>query len=110
MPAALVISASQNKVEAGTEFRSFEQIVSTGVGLGYAISDSDRRKIRIGCKVVILDNARGKRAEAKLTKLELDEKTRTGMQRYNLNLEGAERVDYKYERIERWGTSVVDLL
>jgi hypothetical protein len=106
---ALVISASQNKVEAGTEFRSFEQIVSTGRGLSYAISDPDRRKIRIGCKLVILDNARGKRAEAKLTELKLDEKTRTGMQRYNVYFEGVEQVDYQYDRIERWGTSVIDL-
>jgi hypothetical protein len=108
MPAALVISAAQNKAEAGAEFRSFEQIFATRVGLGYAISDPDRRKISIGCTVVVLDNARCLRAEAKLSRLELNEKTRSGMQRYHVHFEEPKTVEYKYERINRWGTSVTN--
>ena len=110
MPAALVISASQDKVEAGTESRSFEQIVSTGVGMSYAISDPDRRQIRIGGKVVILDTVGGKRAEARANKTSASpRKTLTGMQRYNVHFENAERVAYKYEKLKRWGTTVIDL-
>jgi hypothetical protein len=105
--AALVISAPQRTVDA--EAPSFEQMLATKVGLGYAISDPDRRKIRIGCKVVILDKGRWKRAEATLVGLDLAEKTRTGMQRYNVRFENPQLKDYSDERLQRWGTSVIDL-
>jgi hypothetical protein len=105
--AALVISAPQHTVDV--EAPSFEQMLATKIARGYAISVPDRRKIRIGCKVVILDKDREKRAEATLVGLDLAEKTGTGMQRYDVRFENPQLKDYGDERLQRSGTSVIDL-
>jgi hypothetical protein len=105
---ALVISVPDTLARAGADYRSFEQTVSSGAAVGFAISDPDRRQIRIGSKLVLLDKPGERRAEANITKFELNQKTKTGMQTYNVHFEKAERVDYKPEHINRWGTSVID--
>jgi hypothetical protein len=106
MAVALVISAPRNKVNI--EAPPFEQILTTGVGPGYAISDPDRRSISIGCTVVILDKQYRKRAEATIVRFELAGKTESGMQRYNVHFKDAQETDFRDERLERWGTSVID--
>jgi hypothetical protein len=109
MAVALVVSAPQNKVDTATETPSFDQILATEVGPGYAISDADRRKISIDSKVIILDKYRRKRAEAVIVVCKLVGKTNTGMPRYDVHFKNAQLTDYHDERLERWGTSVIDL-
>jgi len=107
--AALVLSAARDKVSTANAAPSFEQIVATGIGPTYAISDSDRRKISIGCRVVIIDKQKRKRAEATVDRFVLAGKTETGMQRYDVHFKDVQEATYSDERLERWGTSVVDL-
>ncbi len=110
---ALVISASRDRVRAGTTYHSFGDILSNGSGEEYPISDTDRSKIDIGSPLVIIDKPGCERANAEITKLEVTGKTGTGMKVYKVTFKNATKVGYKTEddgiKINEWGTSVIDL-
>lgn len=65
----------------------------------------------IGCKLIILDKrARPpQRIEAEITGLDPDGTTGTGMRTYKVSFKDAKPVEYKDEKINEWGTSVIDI-
>src|SRR5258708_6639858 len=104
----LVIHAPQWK-ENEKDAKSFRQILSSGVGGGYAIADNLRKKLYPGCRVVLLCAARRQRAEGTLQKLVESGSTRSGMKRYDVHIEDFRTLDpYKHERLNRQGVAVIE--
>lgn len=104
---ALVIHAPKWKVQQESA-RSFEGVMASGVGDGYAIPKSSAQKLYVGCDVVLLSNDERKRAEGKLRELVPTSKTGSGMQRYNVHIVNLNRVPFMDERLTRTGIAVID--
>ncbi len=91
---------------------SFEAILCTGIGPGYAISKKDVNRLPPGSAVVLLRTDKNKaRAEGVL--IERVEttipptKTPQGIQRYDVHVEKWTVVPYKPEKINRFGVAVI---
>ena len=105
----LVIHAPDHAVK-GRGATSFEHILSTGVGPGYAISNNDIGKLTIpGSPVVLLRKDRRKaRAEGRLIKIvPTGRYTRNGRQRYDVHIAGLKLVAYNPEKLNRFGYAVI---
>jgi hypothetical protein len=109
MAYALVVNAPHNKANSENESRSFEQILATGVAPGYGILDADRKKISIGCTLIILDKYKWKRAEATIVRFEPAGYDGRGIQRYNVHFKDARETGYSDESLNRSGTAIIDL-
>lgn len=90
----LYLNAPQQKADTEGKI-SFAATLKTSVGNGYAIPKSDAAKCLVGCKVVLLCQDLGRRAEGRLGRLEeTGEKTRSGMLRYDVYIEDLTEVTY----------------
>ncbi len=90
--------------------RSFEAVLQTGKGVGYAISNADVKRLSTGCKVVLLvqDGKSKRRAEGQLVSLvPTGETTAQGIKRYDVLIAGLKPVPYSYERLNRFGIAVI---
>jgi len=109
----LVIHAPGAKAKKGAP--TFEDILATGVGPGYAIYESYISQLTIpGSKVVVLSNNKigplhkRERAEGLLVKLVQTTKTRGGIWRYDVYFEKWKMVGYAPEDLNRCGVAVID--
>ena len=116
----LVISAPWNKKdEAGYNVGkpgkrySFEYILKTGIGEGYAIGKKYISRLIPGSKVILLRNDKDKkRAEGILVKPPVPTGIYLpqGIQRYNVHFKDAKVVSYRYmpkEKLNRQGVTVI---
>lgn len=105
----LVIHAPDHAVKSHGA-QSFDQMVGTGVGPGYAISPADIAKLTIpGSRVVLLrkDKQKG-RAEGSLVRIvPTGAYTSNGRQRHDVHVEGFRRVTYESERLNRCGYAII---
>ena len=75
--------------------KSFADTLKTAIGEGYAIPKADAERSHVGCGVVLLCQDARRRAEGTLLVLkETDERTRTGMLRYDVYIEALVEVPY----------------
>jgi hypothetical protein len=102
----LVIHAPKDKVPEGA--KSFEKTFKEGLGEGYAIARRLVDQVHRGCTVVLLDKVQKKRAEGRLIKLDPGEKTPQGIQRYDVYFKGQQIVDYKAEKLNRFGVALIE--
>jgi len=102
----LVIHAPNYRVAK----KSFEAVLKSGIGAGYAIYKKDISRLVPGCKVVLLrKDVNRKRAEGTLNKLvPTNRYTPQGIQRYDVHIEGLKVVAYKPEKLNRFGVAVLD--
>ena len=87
--------------------KSFESMLASGVGAGYAIAASLVTLVSRGCTVVILNKEKGLRAEGTLVRLQPVGKTRSGMRRYDVHMQDLRQVRYRPEALNRCGVAVV---
>jgi hypothetical protein len=89
---------------------NFENYFKTGIGIGYAISDTEHKKILEAndCIVVLLrkDNTK-RRAEGHLTKLVPTGKYIHRRRRYNVHFADQRMVPYKPEKLNHYGIAVI---
>lgn len=105
----LVIHAPDYRVKDSAD--SFETILASGLGKGYAIFKKDVSKLPQGSKVVLIrqDKKRNKsRAEGSLVKLVETTKTPQGIQRYDVHIKGLTEVIYKSVKLNRFGVAVIE--
>jgi hypothetical protein len=105
LPTLIIHTPSWRTDEDGA--RSYEQVMSDKVGVGYAIPQAKRELLTPGCKVVLLCKDKAKRAEGTLRKLEPVGKTLSGMQRYDVQIDGLREVPYRSENLGRTGVAVL---
>ncbi len=86
--------------------KSFEGILATGVGSGYAIASTLAGKLKPGSPVVLLNKDRRLRAEGTLVRLEPKGRTGSGMQRYDVWIRDLQQTDYRPEALNRCGVAV----
>lgn len=103
----LVIHTPKWKVQQENA-KSFEGVMASGVGDGYAIPKSSVQKLCVGCDVVLLSKGERKRAEGKLRELIPTSKTGSGMQRYDVHIANLKRVPFMDECLSRTGIAVFD--
>jgi hypothetical protein len=101
----LIINAPWRRKDA----RTFEAILSTKVGPGYAISKSNAKQLREHPVVVVLvrKDRNQRRAEGRLTRL--DDTSRTtpqGICRYDVHVDDWVEVPYRPEEVNRFGVAV----
>ena len=104
--ATLVLNAPRGQAQANGK-KSFDSTLRTGVGEGYAIAHNIALRCSPGCRVVLLCQDDRKRAEGRLVRLVATEKTLSGMQRYDVHMEGLTVVSYTPERLNRCGVGVI---
>ena len=104
----LVIHAPDRTAKIGAP--SFNQILSTGIGPGYAISKTDVSRLPPGSKAVLLRKDKNqRRAEGQLIKLvPTNRYTPQGIQRYDIHTAALKQVPYKPERLNHYGIAVLD--
>lgn len=104
--ATLVIHAPDYRVKQGA--KSFAAVLATGIGDGYAIFQRDIARLVPGSKVVLLrKDSNEQRAEGSLVKLVSNGKTTPqGIKRYDVHFSGGKVVQYKPERLNRFGVAV----
>jgi hypothetical protein len=90
--------------------KSFDAVVRSGVGVGYAIFPNDVSRLSPGSKVILLrKDKRQQRAEGQLVKLVPTNKyTHSGIQRYDVHIIGLKLVPYKPERLNHYGVALLD--
>jgi len=106
----LVINAPKRKTPTA------EKMIENGKGPRYAIWDSllDRvydsssQRVRQGCGVVLLCKNRELRWEGMLVRLNRIEKTKNGIWRYDVHMEGMKPVEYKPEKLNFCGVAVIE--
>lgn len=103
--ATLVLNAPTWR-ERDDDAKSFETIVATGVGSGYAIASTLVGRIAPGSTVVVLNKERQLRAEGTLVRLEPKERTASGMQRYDVWIRDLQPTEYRPEALNRCGVAV----
>ena len=103
---SLVINAPKAQVNQNKK-KGFLETFKSGVGQGYAIKKSLFNQISPGCKVVLLSKDQKLRAEGILVKTTPTFKTKNGIQRYDVIINGFELVAYKPEALNRNGVAVL---
>ncbi len=88
--------------------RSFDGVLASGIGDGYAIPERLVRKLYVGCDVVVLSKDERKRAEGKLRELVPMGKTDSGIQRYDVYIENLRTVPFVSEPLTRTGVAVFE--
>ena len=103
----LVIHAPDEKARLGAA--SFEQIMSSGIGPGYAVSLTDVGRLAPQSAVVLLRKDRRRaRAEGRLVRLAATgQYTRNGRERYDVHVQGLQLVSYRPEKLTRFGYCVL---
>lgn len=104
MPTLILNAPSWRENEDGA--KSFQSILASGRGDGYAIASPLVSQIVPGCPVVVLNKERARRAEGTLVRLEPTSKTDSGMQRYNVWMKDLREVPYQPEALNRCGVAV----
>lgn len=97
--ATLVIHAPYSQVEQNQK-QSFDKTVATGIGSGYAIQRSFFEQLIANDKVIVICKTHQKQAVGRLKALIPTEKTKTGMQRYDVFMSGLELVPYTQDNIK----------
>lgn len=105
----LVIHAPDYWVKGGGK-KSFEAVLASGIGAGYAIYKKYMSILVPGCKVVLLRKDKNKsRAEGSLVKLvPTNRYTPQGIQRYDVHIKNLTVVSYKPVKLNRCGVAVLD--
>jgi len=105
----LVIHAPEWKVKRKGA-KNFEWIMEHNMGPGYAICKSYRSKIHRGCRVVLLRKSKPQaRAEGELVDLVFTQRfTPQGIKKFDVYTENLTKVDYKEERLNRFGIALID--
>ena len=90
--------------------KSFDAVLRSGVGVGYAISANDVSRLSPGSKVVLLRKDKNqKRVEGQLVKLvPTHTYTPQGIRRYDVHIAGLKLVPYKPERLNHYGVAILD--
>ena len=103
----LVIHAPDHRVKDSA--KSFEAVLTDGIGEGYAIFQKDISRLCPDCTVVLLRKDKNKRrAEGRLVKLvRTNRKTPQGIWRYDVHSKDRKVVTYKSERLNRCGVAVI---
>ncbi len=104
----LVIHAPRRTVVTKNS-RTFKSTCAKRVGDKYAIFDSLVRQLSPGCPVILLSKDEKKRAEGKLTKLELRTVAKNGVPRYDVHIGELNEVNYRGDKIKlnRCGVTVL---
>lgn len=106
MTKTLVLSAPDTRLGKARHCKSFEQILATGIGPDYAIYRHLAEQITTGCRLVLICNDKGKRAEGTLSEIARSGEARNGVQRYNIRISGLTRVPFVPESLNRCGVSL----
>jgi hypothetical protein len=102
----LVIHTPRWRVDAEGE-RSFEDVLASGVGDGYAIPARLAALLSPGARVVLLCKDQRQRAEGVLERLRPTGKTGSGMVRYEVTIRDLQTVPYEPEALGRTGVAVI---
>jgi hypothetical protein len=106
----LVIHAPEWRVRAENA-PSFRDVITSGVGEGFAIASTELPRIAPGCKVVVLDNHKKQRAEGILVRLKPtpppNDRTPQGIRRYDVYIEQLRTVPYARVALNRRGIQVL---
>ena len=104
----LIIHAPARRSTSGPN--SFNSILKTGLGPGYALSKKEANIIMPGFKLVLLRKDKDKaRAEGQLVKIvATDRMTPQGLMRYDIYFKDMKLVPYRTERLNHFGVSLVD--
>jgi site-specific DNA-methyltransferase (adenine-specific) len=104
----LVIHAPEHTAKLGAP--GFQQILSTGIGPGYAISPKDVSRLPAGSPVILLRKDRNPaRAEGWLGKppVPTNDHTHNGRRRYDVHMVDLKQVPYKPEKLNYYGYAVI---
>jgi hypothetical protein len=105
---ALVIHVPNHAV-VNRGAKSFAQVMSSNVGNGYAIFKNDLSKWVKGRKVIVLRKDKDKRrAEGILEKIvNIHKPTAQGIERYDIYINNLKQVEYKPEKLNRFGVGYI---
>ena len=106
--ASLVIHTPQREVETKGA-KSFDEVFSDGIGVGYAFYPDYLNELAPGCTVILLCKDKNKRrAEGRLVKLVATNRwTSNGLQRYDVHFEDRKKVAYKSEKLNYCGIALI---
>jgi hypothetical protein len=100
MPAKqLTLHAPYYKSKGAGE--TFDDMKSSGLAGGYILTTKDDAQLKPGCKVVLFDKDRERRAEGQLKKIVKAYKAGNGQQTYDVYFEKVAMVPYKSESLRR---------
>ncbi len=104
----LVIHAPHSEVQQNQK-QSFSQTVATGKGDGYAISRGLFQQLSSGNNVVVICKTHKKQAIGQIKELKPTEKTKTGMQRYDVITTELKPVPFAHgdTKLNRNGVAVI---
>ena len=105
MPTLILHAPDWRTTEDGA--KSFNQTIIDGVCSGYAIPSTIVAGVILGIKVVLLNKAKWLRAEGVLVSSSPTEKTKSGIQRYDIKIRDVKLVTYQPERLGRTGVAVI---
>lgn len=104
----LILSAPDNKAQAGPDSKSFIQIYLSHIGPTYAIPKAWAALINPGCNVVLLDKIKEKRAEGKLQETLIENGATDGnIKRYDVKVDRFQMVPYMAEQINKHGVGFI---
>jgi hypothetical protein len=104
-PAALVLNAPHSRFRGTGE--TFDEMFKSGLAAGYILSENEVAQLSTGCKVILLDKEKERRAEGQLKTVKKAEKASNGKQRYDVHFEKAKLVPYISESLKRNGVAVI---
>lgn len=104
----LIVHAPHSQVQQNQK-KSFNQTVATEIGEGYAIWGSLFNQLSPGDEVVVICKVHHKQAVGRIKALKPVEKTRTGMQRYDVIMTDLKPVPYTHgtTNLNRNGVAVI---
>ena len=104
----LVIHAPHSQVTTHQK-QSFNETLATGRGDGYAIWNSLFTQLSPGDEVVVICKVHKKQAVGHIKELKPTEKTKSGMQRYDVIMADLKSVTYTNEhtRLNRNGVAII---
>jgi hypothetical protein len=104
----LFLSAPKVRTAEGSDFyKTFQSILSSGIGPDYGIYSSLIARIHAGDRAVVFDRDQRLQAEGFIAGITEKQKTRNGIQRYDIRIHSLTPVSYSDPpRVNRCGVEV----
>lgn len=102
----LAINAPDKRVKDGAD--SFETILASGIGKGYAIYPKIKSRLTMGSKVVLIRKDRNKkRAEGILLDLVETNEYVNGIRRYDVHIQNMTKVKFEKVNFNYYGVAII---
>ncbi len=87
--------------------RSFAQTLSSGVGDGYILSNSQRQQVNPGDGLIVLDKDTQQSAEGTIVAIQPNGWALNGRQRYDVLMQTMTPIPFQNVPLKRWGVAVI---